>query len=355
MAAGTRLNGAINAAVTTIVLDDNRWLTDIQSDFTAILLKIDDEYIQLGTSGTDNATFTGVTRGAYGTTAASHSDNAKVYAFGSGYYTAVSFDLSQGKMFLDDPDVYATYLTAAVTNSDATLPVADTSKFSSTGGFAEIEGETTVSGQLPSEIVYYAARSTTSGAGNLTGVVRSQLATDATAHSQYFLVQPFTPALSDITIDGVSAQTDFIRAPFTIEGVNPVVNSVISDIQLRYTEGVRFNTHAATIYPNGFVIRGGMLTNLPYGWRFYGNGTTGMSLAGRVDLADPTGGELVYVDGDRCNVLNSYADGYYYTARLAGDRGTIRNCTGQRITYASTEGCYDGGTNSSLGGNIRIA
>ena len=355
MAGGTRLNGAINDVVTTIVLDDNRWITDLQSDFTAILLQIDDELIQLGTSGTDNATFTGVTRGAYGTTAASHSDNAKVYAFGSGYYAPISFDYSQAKMLLDDPDVFATTLTAAITNSATTIPVAETSQFSATGGFAEIEGETLVNGEYPSEVVYYAGRSTSSGAGNLTGVVRAQHSTDATAHSQYFLIQPFTPALSDITIAGLSVETDFIRAPLTIEGSNPVVNGTISDVSLNYTGTLRFNTYGANIYPHNIVISGGLLSNLNYGWRFYGNGLTGIGLSGRVDLQDSTGGQLVYVDGDRCNVLNSFADGFYYTARLAGDRGTIRNCTGQRITYSSTEGCYDGGTNSSLGGNIRIA
>lgn len=355
MAGGTRLNGAINAAVTTIVLDDNRWLTDLTNDFTAILLQIDDEYIQLGTSGVDNATFTGVTRGAYGTTAASHSDNAKVYAFGSGFYAPISFDFTMAKMLLDDPDVAPTYLTAAVLVGDTTIPVAETSAFSATGGFAEIEGETLLSGQYPSEIIYYAGRSTSSGAGNLTGCVRAQHSTDATAHSQYFIIQPFTPALSDLTISGLSAETDFMRAPMTIEGYNPVVNGVISGVQLNYTGGRRFATYGANIEPHNFVITGGNITNLNYGWRFYGNGITGLGLSGRVDLQDATGGQLVYVDGDRCNVINCFADGFYYTARLAADRGTIRNCTGQRITYSSTEGAYDGGTNSSLGGNIRIA
>lgn len=355
MAGATRLNGAINDVVTTIVLDDNRWITDLQNDFTAILLQIDDEFIQLGTSGADNATFTSVTRGAYGTAAASHSDNAKVYAFGSGYYAPISFDYSQAKMMLDDPDVAPTYLTAAVLVGDTTIPVAETSAFSATGGFAEIEGETLVSGEYPSEIIYYAGRSTSSGAGNLTGCVRAQHSTDATAHSQYFIVQPFTPALSDITISGLSAETDFIRAPITIEGYNPVVNGVISGLQLNYTGALRFNTYGANIEPHNFVIAGGLITNLNYGWRFYGNGITGLGLSGRVDLQDATGGSLVYVDGDRCNVLNCFSDGFYYTARLAGNYGTIRNCTGQRITYSSTEGCYESGTGNSMGGNIRIA
>lgn len=355
MAGGTRLNGAINDVVTTIVLDDNRWITDLQSDFTSILLQIDDELIQLGTSGTDNATFTGVTRGAYGTTAASHSDNAKVYAYGSGYYAPVSFDYSMAKMLLDDPDVDPTYLTGAVLVGDTTIAVAETAEFSADGGFAEIEGETLVSGEYPSEIIYYAGKSTSSGAGNLTGCVRAQFNTDATAHSQYFIIQPFTPALSDITISGLSAETDFIRAPMTIEGYNPVVNGVISNIQLNYVAPRRFNTYGANIYPHNFVITGGLITNLNYGWRFHGNGITGLGLSGRVDLADATGGSLVYVDGDRCNVLNCFADGFYYTARLAGNYGTINNCTGQRITYATTNGCYQSGTGNSMNGNIRIA
>ena len=355
LAAGTRLNGAINDVVTTIVLDNNPWITDAQNDFTAVLLKIDDEFIQLGYSTTDGATFTSCIRGAYGTTAASHADNATVDAWGSGYAVPLSFDLAKAKMMLDDPDVAPTYLTAAVLVGDTTIPVAETSAFSATGGFAEIEGETLVSGEYPSEIIYYAGRSTSSGAGNLTGCVRAQFNTDATAHSQYFIIQPFTAALANIELTNLTAETDFIRAPLVIEGYNPVVNGTITGVNLKYTGSLRFSTYGANIEPHGWVIRGGHITNLNYGWRFLGNGITGIGLSGRVDIQDPTGGQLVYVDGNRGNVLSCFADGFYYTARIAADYGTIRNCTGQRITYASTEGCYESGTGNSMGGNIRIA
>ena len=67
---GTRLNGAINDSVTTITVDDT---TDFASSGT---IGIDTELITY--TGKTATTFTGCTRGALGTTAASHVDNEPV-------------------------------------------------------------------------------------------------------------------------------------------------------------------------------------------------------------------------------------------------------------------------------------
>lgn len=72
--ARTQLNGAINNAVTTITVDDTTYFPS-----TGTLL-IDSE--QITYSGKTSTTFTGCTRGANSTTAASHSDNAAVYEYG---------------------------------------------------------------------------------------------------------------------------------------------------------------------------------------------------------------------------------------------------------------------------------
>lgn len=84
--AATALNGAINNAVTTLTVDST---TDFLSRVTgpdgaydgAILfyVRIDDEIIQF--TGLTATTFTGCTRGALGTTAASHADNATVTSY----------------------------------------------------------------------------------------------------------------------------------------------------------------------------------------------------------------------------------------------------------------------------------
>ena len=71
VSATTYLNGSINSAVTTIVVDS-------ASSFpSAGVLLVDSELITY--SGKTSTTFTGCTRGTNGTTAASHNDNATVY------------------------------------------------------------------------------------------------------------------------------------------------------------------------------------------------------------------------------------------------------------------------------------
>jgi hypothetical protein len=70
-AAVNYLNGGINASVTTITVDSTTGFSA-----TGVIL-IDQELITY--TGTSSTTFTGCVRGAQGTTAASHSDNAVVY------------------------------------------------------------------------------------------------------------------------------------------------------------------------------------------------------------------------------------------------------------------------------------
>lgn len=82
----TQLDGAIDATTTTIVFDET---TDLLSPITGpdltidpsfeSFVRIDDEIIQF--TGTTATTITGVTRGALGTTGASHSDEADVKSF----------------------------------------------------------------------------------------------------------------------------------------------------------------------------------------------------------------------------------------------------------------------------------
>lgn len=76
MACGIRtlLNGAINSSVTTITVDK----TDGYPGTGTLI--IDSE--QITYTGTTATTFTGCTRGANSTTAASHSDNANVDTYG---------------------------------------------------------------------------------------------------------------------------------------------------------------------------------------------------------------------------------------------------------------------------------
>lgn len=79
----TALNGAINASVTTITVDDTSafLVPKLGPDLTysttyESLLQIDDEIIKY--TGKTATTFTGLTRGYLGTTAATHDDNASI-------------------------------------------------------------------------------------------------------------------------------------------------------------------------------------------------------------------------------------------------------------------------------------
>lgn len=72
-----QLNGAINASVTSITVDDSVF-TEIKQARRLRALRIDDEFlICTAASGT---TLT-VTRGAFGSTAATHTDDSKVILY----------------------------------------------------------------------------------------------------------------------------------------------------------------------------------------------------------------------------------------------------------------------------------
>lgn len=70
----TQLNGAINNSVTTLTVDSSAGFGN-----TGTLIVDSEQITYTGRTGT---TFTGCTRGANGTTAASHSDNVQVAPYG---------------------------------------------------------------------------------------------------------------------------------------------------------------------------------------------------------------------------------------------------------------------------------
>jgi hypothetical protein len=79
------LNGGIDDNDTSLTVDDaGNFQTTAFCTATACDLKIDNEYLRY-TTKTGNV-LSGVTRGLYGTSAASHSDNALVTYIGSGYF-----------------------------------------------------------------------------------------------------------------------------------------------------------------------------------------------------------------------------------------------------------------------------
>lgn len=72
---GNQLNGAINNSVTTITVDSTTPFPTASASAPQAI-KIESEWITY--TGKTSTTFTGCTRGAFGTTAASHSDNTAV-------------------------------------------------------------------------------------------------------------------------------------------------------------------------------------------------------------------------------------------------------------------------------------
>lgn len=71
----TLLNGAINAVVTSITVDD----ADIAPGNRAVILRINDEFMTVS-AGYDSTSLT-VARGAFGSTAASHSDDDSIVRY----------------------------------------------------------------------------------------------------------------------------------------------------------------------------------------------------------------------------------------------------------------------------------
>ena len=106
--ATTKLNGAINAAVTTITVDSTAAFLSPSASVITSFIRIADELIQF-TSKTDTQ-FLGCTRGALSTTAASHADNDEIESFyrvqDSAINLALKLMLSGGsEYFAEDIDV----------------------------------------------------------------------------------------------------------------------------------------------------------------------------------------------------------------------------------------------------------
>ena len=72
-----QLNGAINASVTAITVDDSAF-TEIKQARRVRALRIDDEFLTLTASSGNTLT---VTRGAFGSVAATHADDSKVILY----------------------------------------------------------------------------------------------------------------------------------------------------------------------------------------------------------------------------------------------------------------------------------
>lgn len=106
--ATTKLNGAINAAVTTITVDSTAAFLSPSASVITSFIRIADELIQF-TSKTDTQ-FLGCTRGSLSTTAASHADNDEIESFyrvqDSAINLALKLMLSGGsEYFAEDIDV----------------------------------------------------------------------------------------------------------------------------------------------------------------------------------------------------------------------------------------------------------
>lgn len=130
----TELNGAINNSVTTITVDDT-------TAFPASgKIAIGNE--EMTYTGKTSTTFTGVTRGANGTTASSHSDNDKVYL---AIFAGLVRDASDGvfKLFTGLDSLAPT---ATVDFSDAQLSFAPLTVGNLTAGTGTFSGDVAVNG-----------------------------------------------------------------------------------------------------------------------------------------------------------------------------------------------------------------
>lgn len=358
-AAGTKLASGINSSVTTMAFTTGNWITDLLNDTTDVMVEIDSEWIKLGTRSVDGVTFTGCTRGMSGTTAASHLAGARVNAKGNAYATPVDIDMSRCKFYTENPDEAPTYLTAAVTNSDVTFPVAETSRFQGASAtnpiYVEVEGESAVDSQYPSEWVAVTAASTASGAGNLT-VVRGAKGTNAVAHSQYMLLQRGTVAMARIKLDCDGLVGDIIRALVYVRGYGPSEDCAITRLGATWKGAVRCTTYPVVVQPADFKVfgGGGELRNFPYGVRLQGNRQHARNVAAVLDTPDVTGGQVVYVEGDRCVAKGNTADGNYFIVDVAAsaDKTLVHDNSGQRNGGGAVN---NAGSNTSSVNNTTVA
>ena len=358
-AAGTKLASGINSSVTTMEFTTGNWITDLLNDATDVMVEIDSEWIKLGTRGADGVTFTGCTRGMSNTTAASHLAGARVNAKGNAYATPVDLDMARCKFYTENPDEAPTYLTAAVTNSDVTFPVAETSRFQGASAtdpiYVEVEGETTVDSQEPSEWVAVTAASTASGAGNLT-VVRGVKGTNAAAHSQYMLLQRGTVAMARIKLDCDGLVGDIVRALVYVRGYGPSEDCAITRVGATWKGAKRCDTYPVVVQPADFKVfgGGGEIRNFPYGVRLQGNRQHARGLASVLDTPDAVGGQVAYIEGDRCVAKGNTGDGTYYLVDIAAaaDKTLAHDNSGQRNGGATVN---DAVTNSSKVNNTTVA
>ena len=134
------------------------------------------------------------------------------------------------------------------------------------------------------------------------------------------------------------------------------VNTGIYWIGATWKGAKRCDTYPVVVQPADFKVfgGGGEIRNFPYGVRLQGNRQHARNLISVLDTPDAVGGQVVYVEGDRCVAKGNTGDGTYYLVDIAAaaDKTLAHDNSGQRNAGGVVN---DSGTNSSKVNNTTVA
>lgn len=336
------------AFFTTLYVEDASLLVDDNSPgiFVNTLVKVGQEIIRVNRTNTDYTQLVEVLRGFNYSSISAHSIGDLVEPYGSADYCAVDLDFSQHRLFRLHSDSPRSTLTGALTSSATTISVADITSWPVPSGpalLAEIEGEDPTR-IWESEIVSYTGITGGAGvSGTLIGVVRGLKGPRAVAHSSGAFVQPFSPAVVGVDIEGTMS-TDMDHYAATTRGYAVTERSRM-DLRIGYTGSVRPQSSALYIYSHGMTLTG-EVTGFPYGISVYGS-ENNLDYKCILPTMDTSGGYAYNLVGDR-NTAKGYWSNFYTAMYIyAGADGNIVDGSSVATGLAgATRLVADNGTNT---------
>lgn len=299
-AGNTVLDGGINSSVTTITFKHGAPELAYLSGASLMCMKIDSEVIALGTASADGLTYSGCTRGWGRTTAASHSDGAKVSPFGLTSALPLDVTLCDTGFYKESPDRNATYLTTAATSGDTSLAVNDVRCFdtpidASHPLLAVIMGERTSDSYQPEVVSYTGITPGTGNQGTLTGVVRGLMGTPAVSHLINLHVMQYSCGAVGLEFDFSCTLDLDINGVINFRNAVPTKN-VVCGVTATFTDPThRAQSPAIVCSSHGVTIRGSNLDGFAWGIDMTGSDMTARDNNIRLSGTDLVGNTGIFV------------------------------------------------------------
>jgi hypothetical protein len=214
--------------------------------------------------GFTSTTLTGCTRGFAQTTATSYSSGGQVLPGGSSAACPIDVDFTMcvwGNRAYGQP---ITLITASMLSTDTTATLTDATNWPASGTLI-IEGENSSRNYEP-EICGFTL------SGSTLTLTRGQCGTPAVAHSQYCFIQPYEPAVKNITIEGNVGTHDWNYYAGVLRGYVPTHNVSVRRNKLYWgSTTTRCATNAFVVQSHGVAVEDNQMDGFSYAIQSLGN------------------------------------------------------------------------------------